>query len=45
MTQRRFERQSSGRQLGRQAGIAITVDLVCVALFAWYLLTARSVRA
>jgi hypothetical protein len=34
-----------GRYLGRQAGIAIAVDVVWVALFAWYLLHARPARA
>jgi hypothetical protein len=34
-----------GRYLGRQAGIAIAVDPVWVVLFAWYLLSARAVRA
>jgi hypothetical protein len=30
-----------GRYVGRQAGIAVAVDLVWVALFAWYLAAAR----
>jgi hypothetical protein len=34
-----------GRYLGRQAGIAIAIDLVWVVLFAWYLLSARAARA
>jgi hypothetical protein len=33
-----------GRYLGRQAGLAIAIDLVWVVLFAWYLLSARAVR-
>lgn len=34
-----------GRYLGHQAGIAISIDLIWVVLFAWYLLSARTVRA
>jgi hypothetical protein len=34
-----------GRYIGRQAGIAIAIDLVWVVLFAWYLLRGRAVRA
>lgn len=34
-----------GRYLGRQAGIAIAVDLVWVVLFAWYLLGTRAAQA
>ena len=30
-----------GRYIGRQAGIAIAIDLVWVVLFAWYLLSAQ----
>lgn len=30
-----------GRYLGQQAGVAIGIDLVMVALFAWYLVAAR----
>jgi hypothetical protein len=37
---------SQGRRyIGGPAGIAITLDLVWVVLFAWYLLRARAVRA
>jgi hypothetical protein len=31
-----------GRYLGHQAGVAVVVDPVMVALFAWYLLAARA---
>ena len=36
-----------GHYLGRQAGIAVAIafDLVCVVLFAWYLLAARTAQA
>lgn len=34
-----------GRYLGHQAGIAIAIDLVWVALFACYLLSARATQA
>jgi hypothetical protein len=34
-----------GRFLGHQAGIAIAIDAVWVVLFAWYLLSARSMHA
>jgi len=33
------------RYLGHQAGIAVFIDLVWVVLFAWYLLSGRSVTA
>jgi hypothetical protein len=33
-----------GRYLGRQAGLAIAIDLVMVLLFTWYLLAARGVK-
>jgi len=32
------------RYLSHQAGIAVAVDLVMIALFAWYLLAARGLR-
>jgi hypothetical protein len=31
-----------GRYLGQQAGIAVLVDLVMIALFVWYLVAARA---
>ena len=34
-----------GRYLGQQAGIAIAIDLMWVAVFAWYLLSARTAQA
>jgi hypothetical protein len=34
-----------GRYLGQQAGIAIAIDLMWVAVFAWYLLGARTAQA
>ncbi len=34
-----------GRYIGRQAGIAVAIDLASVTLFAWYLLAARTARA
>jgi hypothetical protein len=33
-----------GRYLGHQAGAAVAIDLVQVALFAWYLLAARATQ-
>jgi hypothetical protein len=34
-----------GRQyLGQQAGVAIAIDLVMIALFAWYLVAVRKVE-
>jgi hypothetical protein len=35
----------SGRYLDQQAGIAIAIDLLWVALFAWYLLSTRATSA
>ena len=32
-----------GRYLGQQAGIAVAIDSLMIALFAWYLLAARAV--
>jgi nucleoside recognition membrane protein YjiH len=34
-----------GRYLGHQAGVAVAVDSMMVALFAWYLLAARAADA
>ena len=34
-----------GRYLGQQAGIAIAIDLMWAAVFAWYLLGARTAQA
>ena len=34
-----------GRYLGHQAGVAVVVDSMMVALFAWYLLAARATDA
>jgi len=31
-----------GRYLGHQAGLAVAIDSVMIALFAWYLLAARA---
>jgi hypothetical protein len=33
-----------GRYLGQQAGIAVAIDSLMIALFAWYLLAARAAR-
>ena len=33
-----------GRYLGHQAGLAVTIDLGIIALFAWYVLAARTVK-
>jgi hypothetical protein len=33
------------RYLDQQAGVAIAIDLLCVVLFAWYLLSARTAQA
>ena len=33
-----------GRLLGRQAGVAVVIDAVMIALFAWYLVAVRVVK-